>query len=283
MSRFRRVLRRPAGCAGSGAGGEPDSSRGRRRSCAGITRGRARRTRGCARRTRRRRLSWRSCGPWRWRYCSGWCSAGRRRSRGRSRLAATALAVMRAGTAGTARGRNAARGRGRGGGIIRTCLVSGLSGISRGAGIRCPECGVPFTLLGADHVSEQLDWTVTVRVRADCRRRQRRGCSCRVPATVTAPGPPKAIGKGLFTNGFTAMLLTERFAAGRSMNLLVAGLSRAGCGDLARDFGGDVRAGGGAAGAAGGRDCGAVARVVAPARGRDPRGGCSPRVTGPAG
>jgi transposase len=87
---------------------------------------------------------------------------------------------------------------------------------------------VPFTLLGADHVSEQLDWTVTVRVRADCRRRYRRGCSCRVPATVTAPGPPKAIGKGLFTNGFTAMLLTERFAAGRSMNSLVAGLSRQG-------------------------------------------------------
>ena len=28
-----------------------------------------------------------------------------------------------------------------------------------------------------------------------------------------APGPPKAIGKGLFTNGFIAMLLTERFAA----------------------------------------------------------------------
>jgi hypothetical protein len=28
---------------------------------------------------------------------------------------------------------------------------------------------------------------------------------------VTAPGPPKAIGKGLFSNGFTAMLLTERF------------------------------------------------------------------------
>jgi hypothetical protein len=45
---------------------------------------------------------------------------------------------------------------------------------------------------------------------------------------VTAPGPPKAIGKGLFTNGFTAMLLTERFAAGRSMNSLVAGLSRQG-------------------------------------------------------
>jgi len=45
-----------------------------------------------------------------------------------------------------------------------------------------------------------------------------------------APGPPKAIGKGLFTNGFTAMLLTERFAAGRSMNSLVTGLARHGAG-----------------------------------------------------
>ena len=92
----------------------------------------------------------------------------------------------------------------------------------------CPECGVPFTLLGADHVSEQLDWTVIVRVRADCRRRYRRACGCRVPGTVTAPGPPKAIGKGLFTNGFIAMLLAERYAAGRSQNSLVTGLGRHG-------------------------------------------------------
>jgi transposase len=96
-----------------------------------------------------------------------------------------------------------------------------------GGGYCCPECGVPFTLLG-DHVAEQLDWLVIVRVRADCRRRYRRGCSCRVPATVTAPGPPKAIGKGLFTNTFSAMLLVERFAAGRSMNSLVKGLARQG-------------------------------------------------------
>jgi transposase len=96
-----------------------------------------------------------------------------------------------------------------------------------GGGYCCPECGEPFTLLG-DHVSEQLDWLVIVRVRADCRRRYRRACSCRVPATVTAPGPPKAIGKGLFSNAFIAMLLTERFVAGRSQNSLVKGLARQG-------------------------------------------------------
>ena len=56
----------------------------------------------------------------------------------------------------------------------------------------------------------------------------RRACSCRVQATVMAPGPPKAVGKGLFSNGFIAMLLTERYVAGRSQNSLVTGLARQG-------------------------------------------------------
>ena len=97
-----------------------------------------------------------------------------------------------------------------------------------GGGYCCPECGEPFTLLG-EHVSgQQLDWQVIVRVVAHCRRRYRRACECRVPATVMAPGPPKAIGKGLLSNGFVAMLFTERYVAGRSMNSLVTGLARHG-------------------------------------------------------
>ena len=96
-----------------------------------------------------------------------------------------------------------------------------------GGGYCCLQCGEPFARLG-DHVVEQLDWQVTVRVVAHCRRRYRRTCSCRVPATVTAPGPPKAIGKGLLANGFIAMLLTERYVAGRSQNSLVTGLARHG-------------------------------------------------------
>lgn len=43
-----------------------------------------------------------------------------------------------------------------------------------------------------------------------------------------APGPPKAIGKGLVTNAFIAMLFTERYVAGRSQHSLVAGLARHG-------------------------------------------------------
>ena len=95
-------------------------------------------------------------------------------------------------------------------------------------GYCCPECGEAFTQLGSDHVVELLDWQVIVRVAAHCRRRYRRACGCRVPAAVTAPGPPKAIGKGLFSNSFIAMLFTERYVAGRSMNSLVTGLSRQG-------------------------------------------------------
>ena len=97
-----------------------------------------------------------------------------------------------------------------------------------GGGYCCPECGEAFTLLGSHVSGEQLDWQVSVRVVAHCRRRYKRACGCRVPATVMAPGPPKAVSKGLFSNAFTAMLLTERFAAGRSMSSLVTGLSRQG-------------------------------------------------------
>jgi transposase len=96
-----------------------------------------------------------------------------------------------------------------------------------GGGYCCPECGTPFTRLG-DHVAEVLDWQVIVRVAAHCRRRYRQACPCRVPATVMAPGPPKAIGKGLLSNAFIAMLLTERYVAGRSQNSLVTGLARHG-------------------------------------------------------
>ena len=94
-------------------------------------------------------------------------------------------------------------------------------------GYCCPQCATPFDRLG-DHVTEVLDWVVIVRVAAHCRRRYRRVCSCRVPATVTAPGPPKAIGKGLVSNAFIAHLLTERYVAGRSQNSLVIGLARHG-------------------------------------------------------
>ena len=97
-----------------------------------------------------------------------------------------------------------------------------------GGGYCCPECGEPFTLLGDHWSGEQLDWQVIIRLVANCQRRYKRECRCPGPVTVMAPGPPKAIGKGGFTNGFTAMLLVERFEAGRSANSLVTGLARQG-------------------------------------------------------
>ena len=134
-----------------------------------------------------------------------------------------------------------------------------------GGGYCCPECGEPFTLLGDHWSGEQLDWQVIVRLVAHCRRRYKRACSCRVQGTVMAPGPGKAIGKGLFTNAFIAMLLAERFAAGRSMNSLVTGLAAAGRGCLPGHAGRDVRAGRDAAGPAVGRDRGAEQGFLAPA------------------
>ena len=91
-----------------------------------------------------------------------------------------------------------------------------------GGGYCCPQCGVPFTGLG-DHVAEQLDLEVRVRVLAHCRRRYRRACRCPVPAAVMASGPPKVVGKGFLSNGFIALLLTERYVVGRSQNSLVTG------------------------------------------------------------
>ena len=134
-----------------------------------------------------------------------------------------------------------------------------------GGGYCCPQCGEAFTRLG-DHVVEQLDRDVIIRLAVHCRRRYRRACACPVPATVTAPGPPKAIGKDMFTNAFTAMLLTARYVAGRSQNSLVTGLARHGAAISPRDLDRHVRAGRGAACPAGGGHHRPVAGLLAPAR-----------------
>ncbi|WJK34934.1 IS66 family transposase [Solwaraspora sp. WMMA2065] len=96
-----------------------------------------------------------------------------------------------------------------------------------GGGYCCPDCSSRFEAFD-DHAFEQVDWRVTVRVVVHRRRRYRRRCRCAGARTVTAPGPPKAVGKGRFSNGFIAMLLVERFVAGRSRNSLIAGLARQG-------------------------------------------------------
>ena len=92
-----------------------------------------------------------------------------------------------------------------------------------------------------DHAAEQVDWRVTVRVVVHRRRGTGAACRCEGPRTVTAPGPPKAIGKGLFSNGFIAMLLVERYVAGRSQNSLIVGLARHGAEYTRRRWSGPAR------------------------------------------
>jgi transposase len=134
-----------------------------------------------------------------------------------------------------------------------------------GGGYCCPECGVPFTRLG-DHVAEQLDWRVVVRVAAHCRRRYRRVCRCPVPATVMAPGPPKAIGKGLFSQCLHRDAVHRAVRGRAKPELADRGPGPAGGGGLAGNAGRDVHAGRGAAGPAGGSHHRAVAGLVAPPR-----------------
>src|SRR6266704_3391810 len=71
-------------------------------------------------------------------------------------------------------------------------------------------CGQPYQLFGED-VSEEVSWRVRVWRVVHRRRKYRRCCRCPVPAVVTAPGPAKLIGKGLFTAEFCVNLLIAKY------------------------------------------------------------------------
>jgi transposase len=89
---------------------------------------------------------------------------------------------------------------------------------------RCPRCGQPYQLFGED-VSEQVSWRVRVWRIVHRRRKYRRCCRCPEPAVVTAPGPPKLIGRGLFTTEFCVNLLIARYALGLPFSRVIAMLS----------------------------------------------------------
>jgi transposase len=89
---------------------------------------------------------------------------------------------------------------------------------------RCPRCGQPYEPLGED-VSEQVSWRIKVVRIVHRRRKYARRCRCPVPAVVTAPGPPKLIGKGLFTTEFCVNLLIAKYALGLPFNRVIAMLS----------------------------------------------------------
>ncbi len=87
----------------------------------------------------------------------------------------------------------------------------------------CARCGAAYVPFG-EETSEQIDWQVRI-VRVVHRRpTYRRTCTCRVRGVLVAPVPAKPIPKGLFTAGFLARLLTEKYVLGRPLERIVTAL-----------------------------------------------------------
>src|SRR5216683_92336 len=84
--------------------------------------------------------------------------------------------------------------------------------------------GRAYELFGED-ASEQVSWRVRVWRIVHRRRKYARSCRCPVPAVVTAPGPAKLTGRGLFTTEFCVNLLVAKYALGLPFNRVIAMLS----------------------------------------------------------
>jgi transposase len=92
----------------------------------------------------------------------------------------------------------------------------------------CASCGSVLESCGTED-SEQLDWHVKITRIVYRRRRYKRTCRCTgQPRTVCAPRPPKPISKGLFTAGFLARLVHEKYVLGRPVHRIIAALSAEG-------------------------------------------------------
>ena len=165
-------------------------------------------------------------------------------------------------------GTAAGPGPGEAAGITRICRRVEVIWDFPGGGYCCPQCGESFTRLG-DHVIEQLDWQVTVRVAG--------ALPPPVPADVPVPGaghgdgarPAEGDRQGP-VHERVHRAAAHRAVRGRAQPELAghrAGPARGG--DLPGDLDGGCAAGRGAAGAAGGGNHRPVAGLVAPARRRD--------------
>jgi transposase len=88
----------------------------------------------------------------------------------------------------------------------------------------CAECGKAFEFIGTED-SEQVDWRVKITRIVWRRRRYRRRCSHRGPATVCAPAAARPVPKGLFTAGFLARLAYEKHVLGRPVHRIVQALA----------------------------------------------------------
>ncbi|EQD80325.1 IS66 family element, transposase, partial [mine drainage metagenome] len=86
----------------------------------------------------------------------------------------------------------------------------------------CPQCGLPYGDMGSAEEAEEIDWQVHLVRRVHRRHRYVRRCSCTdVPAIITAPPPPRLIPKGMFSVGFVALLLVEKFILGRPLHRII--------------------------------------------------------------
>ena len=86
----------------------------------------------------------------------------------------------------------------------------------------CPACGLPYEDMGSAEEAEEIDWQVRLVRRMHQRHRYARTCQCAgVPAIITAPPPARVIPKGMFSVGFIALLLVEKFILGRPLQRIV--------------------------------------------------------------
>jgi transposase len=86
----------------------------------------------------------------------------------------------------------------------------------------CPQCGLPYRDMGNAEEAEEIDWQVRLVRVVHRRHRYVRACRCAdVPAIVTVPPPPRLIPKGMFSVGFVALLLVEKFILGRPLHRIV--------------------------------------------------------------
>ena len=91
----------------------------------------------------------------------------------------------------------------------------------------CARCGTGYELIGTED-SELIDWRVQLIRILLRRRRYRRRCACEGPKTACAPPAPKVVPKGLFTAGFLARLLHEKYVLGRPVHRIVSALAAEG-------------------------------------------------------
>ncbi len=90
----------------------------------------------------------------------------------------------------------------------------------------CPGCGTAFIILPQTEDSEEIDVRVTVVRIVHKREMAKPACSCGlVPGIVTAAVPPKLIPNGMFTVGFWAHIVVEKFLLQRPLSRVILQLA----------------------------------------------------------